>query len=52
MMGFATKDNYGSTSTTLKAAGMIVFSQDECNENLANELAKNDRCELIYPKKD
>ena len=52
VMGFATKDNHGSTSTTLKAAGMIVFSQDECNENLANELAKNDQCELIYLKKD
>ena len=51
-MGFATKDNYGSRSTTLQAAGMIVFSQDECNENLANELAKNDQCELIYLKKD
>ena len=45
-MGFATDDISGSTSTTLKAAEMIVFSKEECNENLDTELNKNQECKL------
>ena len=46
-MGFATGDIYGSTSTTLKAAEMIVFSKKECNENLDKELNKNQKCKFL-----
>ena len=42
--GFATGDIYESTSTTLKVADMLVFSQDECNDNLQTELNKSEEC--------
>jgi hypothetical protein len=45
-LGYATGDLYGSTSTTLKAAEMIVFSQNECNDNLEKELTINEACKL------
>ena len=47
VLGFATGDLTGSTSTTLKAAEMIVFSQKECNDNLDKELEKNRKCKLL-----
>ena len=47
VMGFATGDSFGSTSTTLKAAEMIVFTQKECNDNLDKELNKNQECKLL-----
>ena len=46
VLGYATGDIHGSTSTTLKAADMLVYSEKECNDNLENELIKNDACKL------
>ena len=55
-MGFATGDLSRSTSTTLQAAEMLVFSKDECNDNLQTELTKSKACKWIeknqiFPKK-
>ena len=48
VLGFATtSDISGSTSTTLKAAEMLVFSTDECNNNLQEELTKSKECKLL-----
>ena len=47
MLGFATDGLSRSTSTTLKAAKMLVFSKAECNDNLQKELTKNEECKLV-----
>ena len=47
VLGFATDGLSRSTSTTLKAAKMLVFSKAECNDNLQKELANSKECKSI-----
>ena len=48
VLGFATTSEItGSTSTTLKAAEMLVYSKKECNDNLQKELTKSKECKLL-----